>query len=641
MKRYPQLLILSLLLLSNLNAATIELEEVTVEAANRTTQNLRDTTESISIITAEDIKESRVTNLNDALNQLGNLTMGTKSGPGQTSSFLVRGMDSRNTLVLIDGMRYNDPTGLSGAQYSHIVLSDIERIEIVKGAQSGIWGADASAGVINIVTKGAQEGLHLQANAEAGSFDSKLGSLQASYKTDIFDIILGISRSVTDGYSTAEPNQGTVEYGNRGDDLGYEDDGYTNNTYNVKLGLSITDKDRVQASFRRISTYTEFDGSTYNLTSNAYESVDAQNYESGFYGITPYFEKIDNRFYSAQYSHKEHDNDLSLQYNYSSFKRLVSGYEGNIQEVSLQDRINYLEESFLRIGGSYQRFEHEENYGESFDKDYNDKAIFLTNYNKVLFFDMLGETVFTQSLRFDDYSAFENKTTGKLGLKQFVYDDIYLSSNYGTAYNVPSLYQLYAPGFPDFFNPGAIIPVGNESLSPEDTKTFDITLGNDELTLTYFYNKINNMIEYDFVLGYQNVPGTSRIKGLELGYKDDFFDVLTLNLNYTYLDAKNADRQRLPSRPKHQIDGNIFYYITEDLNIGLNGQYIGERYDNEDEKGAQTGCYTVFNAVLNYTFSQNVSFYVKADNLGDKYYQLRDGYATSQRAYYAGLTAKF
>jgi len=628
--------LLSALLLGNVYAAPIELDEVTVEAANRTDQNVKDLTESITIITAEDMEESRIITLSDALNRLGNITMISNGGLGQNSSFLLRGMDSRNTLVLIDGMRYNDITGLSGAQFSHIMIADIAQIEIIKGAQSGIWGADASAGVINIVTKRSEKGMHLAANVETGSFNTQRGSLQASYKTDLFDAVVGISRTKTEGFSAAEPDHGTVDYGKRGNELGYEKDAYSNNTYTIKLGVNITDEDRLEASFRRIDTFTEYDGRDFGTD----QSLDAENYVTTAWGTTAYFEKIDNRFFTGEYSHKDKVHDISLQYSHSSFKRLVQDFTGNIEEISLQDRINYSQDSFLRIGGSYQRFEHENNYGSAFDQHYNSKAIFGTNYNKFTLFDQLGDTLFTQSLRYDNYSAFENKTTGKVGLKQFVSGDIYLSSNYGTAYNAPSLYQLYAPSFIDFFS-GLPVPVGNDSLTPEETTTIDVTLGNDNLTLTYFHNKVDNLIEYDNGLGYQNVSGTSIIKGIEAGYKDDFFDILAVNINYTYLDAKNADGEFLLSRPKHQIDGNLIYYVNEDLNIGLNGQYIGERYDKNDRQGAQTGKYALYNAVINYTINNNFTVYAKIDNIGDKYYQVRDGYATAERSYYAGLNAKF
>ena len=617
MKKTITLSLLSSLLFSNLYAAPIELDEVTVEAANRTEQSIKDLTESVTIISAQEIEESRVRTLGEALSQLSNIALVSNGGLGKTTSFLTRGMDSKSTLVLIDGIRYNNVTG--STQYQHILLDNIERIEIIKGAQSGVWGADASAGVINVVTKDAKKGTHLSANIEAGSFNTQQGSVQLSHKTDLFDIVAGIARTKTDGFSASEPSYLDADYGKRGNELGWEDDGYTNNTYNIKAGVNITDEDRIEISYKRISSFVEYD---------AGPGTDADNYDDPWgYGVSAYFEETDNRFYSAAYKHKDKINDIVLQHSYSYFNNKTSKYKGNIQETSLQDRINYGEYSFLRVGGSYQIFEHELVEGTT-DKTYSDKAVYLTNYNK--FSDVLpfGNTIFTQSVRFDEYSTFNNKTTGKLGLKQFVYEnDIYLSSNYGTAYNIPTLAQLYG-----FWG-------ANPDLQPETTKTLDITLGNDTFTLTYFNNKVNNLIQYG--TGYENVTGTSTLKGVEAGYKDNFFDVLALNLNYTYLDAKNANGEFLLSRPKHQIDGNVVYYVSENINIGLNGQYIGERYDKNDRQGAQTGKYAVYNTVVNYTINDNFTVYGKIDNIGDKYYQVRDGYATAERSYYAGLTAKF
>jgi len=255
--------------------------------------------------------------------------------------------------------------------------------------------------------------------------------------------------------------------------------------------------------------------------------------------------------------------------------------------------------------------------------------VYVSNYNKFDLFSSLGTTILTESLRYDNFNAFENTTTGKIGIKQFVHTDIYISSNYGNAYNIPSLSQLYGQF-------GA-----NPNLEPEKTKSADITIGNDEFSLTYFYNKVDNLIDYDFTFGYQNISGVSRFKGVEVSYSDDFFDLFSLNMGYTYLDAKNAEGEFLRSRPKHQIDANIVYYVSQALNIGLNGQYIGERYDNDDRQGAQTGKYAVYNAVINYTINDNFAVYGKIDNIGNKYYQVRDGYATAERSFYAGVDASF
>ena len=617
--------LLSSLLLSNVYANTIELEEITVEAANRTGQNIKDLTESVQIITEQEIEESRVSTLSEALSRLGNIAMSANGGPGQPTSMLVRGFDSKRVLVLIDGARINDVTGLNGAQFEHISLDNVAQIEIIKGAQSGIWGADASAGVINIVTKKAKEGTHASTTLEYGSFATKRASAQVTHKQGNLDIALGASRYDTHGISAAEPTHTNPNYGERWDDLGWEDDAYVNKTYNLKLGYDITENDRVEASFRYVDAYTEYDAAA---------GVDADNYADPFgFGVFPYFNEINNYFYTAAYKHKNEVNDITLQYNYSKFKRSqYDGYQGKVEEISLQDKIDYAQDSFLRVGGSYQRFEQEQSAGANLNKKYNDKALYLSNYNKFSLLEGFGNTIFTQALRFDNYSEMDNKTTGKVGFKQFLHNDIYLSSNYGTAYNIPTLYQLY-DGF-----------AGNPNLTPETTKSFEVSIGNDELILTYFYNKIDDLIDYvpvGFSGDFQNIEGTSHIKGVEASYNDYFFDTFSLNLNYTYLDAKDSDGNFLARRPKHQVDGNIYYYFNDSLSIALLGQYIGERYDRINRQGAQTGRYTLFHTVINYTLNKNFTFYLKVDNLTDKYYQVVDGYATAERSYYAGLTAKF
>ena len=618
MKKTISISLLTSLLISNLCASPIELNEVTIETANRTKQNIKDLTESVTIITSEDIKESRVNTLSEALNRLGNIAMSTNGGPGQANSSLVRGFDSKRVLVLIDGIRFNDVTGLSGAQLEQITLHDVEQIEIIKGAQSGIWGADASAGVINIITNNAKQGTHTSGNIEYGSFETKRVNAQLSHKTENFDLTLGASRYDTHGFSAAEPKSGDADFGKRGDELQYENDAYINKTYSAKLGYSITENDKLYASFRYIDAYIEYDNGA---------GADAPN---GLYTVND----LDDYFYSAAYSHHGDVNDIRLQYNFSKFKRSQYGsYSGDVEEVSLQDKIEYKKDAFLRVGGSYQKFEQETSAGTDLNKNYSVKSVYATNYNKFLLLESLGNTIITESLRYDDYSTFKNKTTGKVGLKQFINEDIYLSSNYGTAYNLPTLYQLY-----DGFS-------GNTNLSPEETKGFDITLGNDELTFTYFNNKVDNLIDYvpsgPFSGNFENISGESILKGFEAGYNDYFYDAISIALNYTYLDTKGADGKALARRPKHQIDGNVFYYITEAFNIGLTGQYIGTRYDNADNQGAQTGKYTLLHVVANYDINKNFTVYGKIDNLTDKYYQVVDGYATAERSFYIGLNAQF
>jgi len=604
-------------LTNSLNAANqYTLETVNVEAAQGTELEVKDVPDSVTIITKEALEESRVNNLAEALNTLGNIAMTQNGGPGTSASIFVRGMDARRTLVLIDGVRYNNPTGIGAtAEFSQIMLYNVEQIEIIKGSQTGVWGADASAGVINIITSKAKKGLHGVANVEYGSFNTKIASLQASYATDDFDILMGGSYFDNDGFSSAAPTKASPQYGEHYD----ENDAYNNKSFNAKLGWNITQEDRLEVNVQTINSNTQFDSSSFTPP---YASQDDP---------IP-FQALKNRFYSLAYSHNGESNDIKLQYNYSTFQRDIKDaygdtrYEGSVQEIKLDDKFSYLSNSFISGGISYQEFEQKEVITNE-DKDYKDTAAFLTNYNKFELFNGL-DTIITESIRYDSYSAFEDALTGKIGAKQYVYKTFYLSANIGNGYNVPTIGQLY----------GSFSP--NPDLEPEKTVTSDITIGNDILWLTGFYNTIDNLIQYGIPM-YTNVSGKSKIKGAEVGYKDYFANTIGVTANYTYLDAKDANGKELARRPKHQVDASIIYYALESFDLGINGQYIGERYDGADKTGAQTGKYAVGNFVTNYHFNDYVGVYGKINNFTDTYYQTVDGYATAERSYYIGLTAKY
>jgi len=600
-------------LVSSLSAENqYTLKPINVTASQGTTLNKKDVTDSVTVITKEAIEEARVTTLTEALNKLGGLSMTQTGGAGQSSSMFVRGMSSQRILVLIDGVRYNDPT-LPGAtaQFTQVMLSNVEQIEIIKGAQSGIWGADATGAVINIVTSKAKKGLHGTIGAEYGSFNSKKTSLQASYATDKYDILVGGNYYNIDGFSAVEPKKSEAQYGKRYDELGLEKDNYLNKSFNTKLGLNITEKDRVE--FNLQATNSDIDSDSF----------------AGLAGDSSVPNTIlQNRFYNLNYKHKGTLNQISVNYNLSTFDRdftyagftaptLVT-YKGSVNEVKLDDKINYKKDSFLRIGGSYQKFK-QENITPNTTKNYNATSAFATNYNKVSLFSGL-HTIITESARYDSYDNFNNSLTGKFGIKQFINKDYYVSTNIGTGYNPPTLSQLYGQY-------GA-----NPNLQPEKSRTMDFTFGNDTVWITGFYNEITDLIEYDSSYNYVQVSGKSKFKGIEIGYEDFLFDYVGVGATYTYVKTENAKGQELARRPKNQLDVKATYYVNDSIDLGINAHYIGERYDSADKSGAQTGKYTVANFVTNVKVNKHLTLYAKVDNITDKYYQTVDGYATAERS---------
>lgn len=603
MKKTKISLVASFLLATNLySQQTSSLDEITISSATKSEEKLKNVTANVDVITAEDIESRKFKTVIEALNSLSGVSISSNGGIGQTSSVYLRGMDSKRTLVLIDGIRYNDITTPNGAaNFEHLMINDIERIEVIKGAQSSIWGADASAGVINIITKSSQDGTHGNASFEYGRYDTKIAKANISHKNENFDAKLGVVRVDTDGFSAKSPKSSEAK--------NYEDDGYENTTANLKLGYNFDENNRVSTSYEIIDTKVNFDSTPNDKISKANTLTHLAN-------IT-----YENR------------NDIALTKvygNYTDIKRDskssfgTSNFRGKVKEYGLNTSIDYLNSSNLTIGADYKDFEDKET-----NKDYDNKGIFISNTNK--FFD--DKTIFTQALRYDKYSDFENKTTGKIGIKQYIINELNISSNYGTGYNVPTIYQLND------------ITYGNRDLNPEKIKSYDLTVEYKGFSITYFKTKIENMINSNSnTWVYEQIEGTSKIKGTEIAYKNEVVEDTFLNLSYTNLSAKDSKDKKLQNRPTNKFNFGVDYYGLKDFHFNVNGEYIGTRYSpniNWGNPDVKIGNYTVWNAVVDYDINKTFSTYLKLDNIFNKDYQIIDGYTTSQRAAYVGLKASF
>lgn len=613
MKKTKISLVASFLIATNLYSQTT-LEEISITSATKSEEKLKNVTANVDVITAEDIESRKFKTVIEALNSLSGVSISSNGGIGQTSSVYLRGMDSNRTLILLDGVRYNDITTPKGsANIEHLMINDIERIEVIKGAQSSIWGADASAGVINIITKSAKDGTHGNATIEYGRYNSKTAKANISHKNENFDAKLGVTRVDTDGFSAISPNKSS-------DAKKYEKDGYENTTANLKLGYNFNENNRLSTSYEIIDTEVDIDD---------FFNKDPNNKDSN---------KNKTHLVNLAY---ENRNDIALTKvysNYTDIKRIstnayIPDYKGIVKEYGVNTSIGYLDSSNITLGADYKKFEDkkivEDFTNESRVKNYNNKGIFITNTNK--FFD--DKTIFTQALRYDKYSDFENKTTGKIGIKQYIINDLNISSNYGTGYNVPNLYQLHD------------VWAGNDTLQPEKTKSYDLSIAYEGFSVTYFNTKIKDLIDYSYTTWtYDQMSGTSKLKGTEIAYKNEVIEDIFLNLSYTNLSAKDAKGDKLLNRPKNKFNFGVDYYGLKDFHFNVNGEYIGSResvnYLSSTQK-TKTGNYTIWNAVVDYDISKNFSTYLKLDNIFNKDYQIVDGYATSQRAAYLGIKASF
>jgi vitamin B12 transporter len=582
------------------SSTTDDLGVLTVSSATKSTQSIQDVTSNVEVITNVELEEKHAQTIGEALNSLSGVTINSNGGLGQRDSLFIRGVKTKRILILVDGIRYNEPTGLSGAPLAQLMIDDVERIEVVKGPQSGIWGADASGGVVNIITKKAKDGVHGSFLAETGSFNTKKYSANVSAKEDRVSFKINANKITTDGYSAYEPKQGNINYGKRGKDLGLEKDGYENLTYTLQSALKLTDNDEIDVLYKNIDAEYDYDSTSGdNLTNKSY---------------------INHYFRAINYNHTLDKYSLKLTAKQSKFNRNQNTFyaKSKINEFSLLNKVDYNKKDTFIFGLNKQNFEDSEN-----NQKYQTNALFISNLNK------FEKLVLSENIRYDNNNKFEEKITGKLGAKYNFQKELYLSANYGTAYNAPSLGNL---GY-------------TASLKPETTKAYDISAYYKKFKVTYFHNEITDMIQY--ISGsypntaYENLSGKSILKGYEFEYRTTILDEIFLSLNYTRLSAKNSQGEKLARRADETLKASLDYYGFDKLHLGINAQYIGTRYDDDNQQGAQTGRYTVASVVANYDIRKNLKIYTKVDNITDKYYQTSDGYATSPRAYYAGVKVSF
>lgn len=581
-------------------------EPLKIYSVYNTSTDIKYSTSSVDIIKEEEIKEQKPTTLVDIVDKLSSISFLSNGGYGQSTSIYLRGMDPKRTLIMLDGIRLNDVTGLNGAMLEHILISDIEQIEIIKGSQSGVWGPDASAGVINIITKKPQKGIHLNSYFEYGSYTTKKYGTTITLANDKLDILFGLHRFDSYSISAAEP------YGKRWEDLNMESDKYKNDTVNLKIGLNFTENDRFETSMRFIDAVVNYDG----FDSITWQPADANNKAH-----------INQKFYNFQYKKTIGNHKLQLYSNLSDFYRSYYeptgwnpnySYKGNITEFGFRDKWNYFKDSFIVYGLVRQDFKEVDSNATG---RYHDTGYYFTNVNK------FNNIILSQTVRYDNYSSFSDKFTYKVGGKYIIKEDIDLYANYGTSYNVPTIYQLYSI-------------FGNRNLNPENSKNYDIGVNLFGFNLTYFKYKIDNLIDFNMsTFRYTNIVGTSTIKGVELSYKKDLKSLKSsIYVGYTNLSAKDKDDKDLPRRPKDKLDFNISIFPLNNFNIVLNGEYIGSRKDTNQK---QTGFYTLLNCVINVDLNKYISGYLKVDNLTNRYYQTAYGYASFGRSVYAGIIGKF
>jgi len=581
-----------------------------VVTANQIEQPLANVTADVTIITAEDLRAQRATSLIEVLNTVPGLSF-TQNGPvGTTTTLYMRGSDNQRTLILIDGVRVQDPSNTAGANLADLMVANIERIEIIKGAQSGVWGSDAAAGVINIITK---QSLDTTINVEHGAYNTGRTALSTGLKMADARVFLNASHLSSEGFTAQAP------VGERNLNK-FENDGYRNTNLSARVIAPIAENQTLTFAHNHTQARAEYDGFdqiTYQPLPNAEKrSVTQTNLSQIIYQIG--------------------STKLSAEQSLFVTRQLDEGYrdhvEAKVQSLSLSHQIKN-----LLIGTSYSinKVDVEKPFYDwsTWSPVYVEQSIqSKTTETKSLFATHTHQWrnfTFNEALRYDNYSNFGSEVTGKLGTKVAVTENQSVAINYGTAYNAPSLLEITNPFGGD----------PNPDLKPEKSTESSITYQAFDFNITYFNKDINDLISWPNFPngGYENVKGTTNIKGIEAEYKKRF-NQWQFAINYTHLETKKADGKPLALRPDNQVGLNVNWFPTDSLDLNLNGQFIATRGGEVDPV---TENYSVWNTVINYDINSTTTTYVKLNNIFDTYYQTVAGFATAPRSAYLGLSVTF
>lgn len=677
--------ITSLTLVQN-SFANSSLEEVMVTTATKTEKNIEGVSASIIVITEEEIQKTGASTLDKILEKVPsiNAQYGRFPHPSASSkaSISLRGMGANGTLILVDGKRLSGETE-SPYEMTRITASMIERIEIVKGSMSTLYGSDAIGGVINIITKkidknvstldlkygsnGDGDAVNKNVNfTNAGSVDK----LRYKINTSIDDTTpYKVNKSYTQ--QAINPSSGADLNGNSLD--------------NISGNYDVTYKD--EATVKTIGTRLEYDFSD-NFTAGLDLSYFTEDREGQYLGNasatsgglitnTPVNSEDKNRRIdiSSDFKYLIND-DLSMNTKvYRSYykKRNYTDpltfdgatntkFSANVTIDTLESDLTYIlnDSNIITTGLEYRKetrdsgaINPDASSSEFITKVVNYKSLFIQDEIEIS--DTLNAIIGT---RYDNISNADNKITLQAGLVKEIAEDTSIRANYAQGYRTPDIAELYVVSMyykgAKRYGSEVINTIKTESydLKPEQSQTFELSLSNKYENLssvfTIFNNKVKDKID---LVSYNDSSSSTKyytsenidqvdIKGAEVSFDYDLNKDIDLGLNATYLKTEDESTgKELTYTPDISASFSVNYKITNDLNTNLMLRYIGEQYSNSTNT-EQTNNYTLVDLGAQYQINKNIEYYLGVDNIFNK--EVDEEIGTNVGSYYfTGLRITF
>lgn len=580
----------------------------TVVTATRNTQPIGSTLPHTTVISRADIERSQATDLVTLLQREAGLQRTQNGGVGSVSSIFMRGAPSLQTLVLIDGVPLNKQDASGAVSLEHLMLDNVERVEVVRGNVSAIYGSGAIGGVIQIFTREGTREPSASLGLELGPRSTAKLSAQASGRVGDTSISAGASRYATDGFSSINPQQ--LSGANP------DDDAYENTSLNLNLTHQLAQRHRVGVRFMRSSGDTDYD-SSFGAPNDLHVSTTRLQQASVFADNT--WGDWRSRVTLSEQSDRATTND--------------DGLYGSTDQFRTQATVlNWVNN--LALGGDWLLTAGVERQWQSVDTTSTVYATYDVQRDTMALFAGVegdaGPGVLQFNLRRDKVGEL-SKSTGYLGYSLPVGEAFKLIASASTAFNAPPLGYLFVPLY------------GNPDLKPEEARSHELGVqysqGAHLLRATWFHTKVKNQLDYDTSISRFGNIGRTRNQGLELSYQGKLADT-RLRAGLTLQDPEDESTgQTLQRRAKAFWSVGVSQPVAGVL-VDADLRHTGSSPDRYGYPVTNTtlAAYTVLDLAASYRLRKDLELRARIDNLTDENYQTVYGYNQQPRSLYVGLT---
>lgn len=616
-------------------------DEVVITATRTETETIR-VPGRVDVIDRKEMDDRVLITAVEALRSVPGLSVVQSGGPGSLTSVFVRGSNSKHVLALFDGIRLNDMSSPNGLyNFGEDTTGGLDRIEVARGAYSSVYGSDAIGGVINFIPRvGGTEAFEPYYEATAGSRNTLRGLAGAVGTVGQLSYAVSVDHFRTDGFNNTPERYP--------DGLG-DDDESTFTTITALANVEVSEIVTLKGLARWRKAEVEIDEAALDrlaLTSEDQYSV---------WRVGPSFSLLDGKLrvdleggqvlierealdaVDVNEMFPDPNETAEGTRDFANWRNVLTlGDAGPLQDVTLSGGLEWRNEEISVVGG----------YNDPLSRSEDSSGAYALAQVGVL-----DRVDLTASARFDKTGAFDDATTWNLGaVLRLPEIGGRVFASVGSSFKAPTLSERFTTSF--FVD-------ANPALKPEEGQSWeagvDASHGWVKAGAVYFENEIRNLIVTDFGLG-QNVNiEKADIHGHELFVEVEPDEMISLHVDYTYTDARNAmTGVQLQRRPTHQWAAQLEFTPTEALRFGLEYRSRGDRRDvlysttpsPWGPGGSFVGdgparAYSVIDATASYRFDERITVFTALRNLGDQTYEEPAGYAGEPRTWLVGLRGSF